>query len=102
VFWRVTGRLGGRSARIVLTRAKLEPFDVPRAGEYYVRVRGSGASMDDLRAATLELKRNVSRVAPHLPWTFALAAAACLIVNLFAVIRRPRTVAEASPSRRAA
>lgn len=106
VYWRTDGRLGGReaSAKIVLTRAKLEPFEVPKAGEYFVRVRGSGASMDDLRAATLELRRGVSRVDPRLPWAFALAAAVCLVVNLFAVIRRPRMAAkaDAAPDRRAA
>ena len=104
VFWRGDGRLGSRdaSAKLVLIRAKLEPFDVSRADEYWVRVRGSAGSMDDLRAATLELRSGVSKVDQRLPWAWALAAAVCLVVNLFALIRRPRHAAEAEPIRRAA
>jgi hypothetical protein len=44
--------------------------------------------MDDLRGATLELRRNVTPVDSRIPWGFGLAAVACLIVNLGSTRRR--------------
>jgi hypothetical protein len=101
--WRSTGSLGSHDddASIVITRTGLVTFDVPRAGDYYVRVRGSGSSMDDLRAATLELRRGVTRIDTRIPWGFGLAALACLVANLVTSRRRP-PVRSAGNDRRAA
>ena len=71
-------------ASIVKTTASLGVFRLERTGEFFVRARMSGASMDDLRAASLELRRNVTPVDVRIPWGFGLAALACLIVNLVA------------------
>jgi hypothetical protein len=93
-FWRSSGSLGshGDAATLVMTRTSLVTFEVPRADDYFVRVRGSGASMDDLRAATLELRRDVTRVDTRIPWGFGIAAIACLLANLVAALRRPRAL----------
>ncbi len=102
--WNAKGSLGSRDdeASIVLTRTSLATFDVPKAGGYYVRVRGSGASMDDLRAATLELRRGVTRVDARIPWTFGVAAFLCLLARLFATNRRPRDGSGEAPGTRLA
>jgi hypothetical protein len=49
----------------------------------------SDGSVDDLRAASLELRRNALPVDPRIPWGFGLGALACLIANLVASRRRP-------------
>ena len=103
--WQSRGSLGSRDdhATLVITRTSLVTFDIPSAGEYFLRVRGSGASMDDLRQATLELRRDVTRVDARIPWGFGLAALACLLANLFSAHRRSRALtAPGDPSRRAA
>lgn len=102
--WRSTGSLGSHDddASIVITRTGLVTFDVPRAADYYVRVRGSGSSMDDLRAATLELRRGVTRIDPRIPWGFGLAALAFLVTKLVASRRRPPARPAAEEERLAA
>ncbi len=84
--WEARSFFGSRDdkASIVTTRTSLATFDVPRAGDYYVRVHSSGSSMDDLREATLELRRNVLPVDARIPWGFGLAALAFLISSLVA------------------
>lgn len=91
--WRSSGALGSHDdeASIVMTRTSLVTFDAPRKADYWIRVRGSGSSMDDLRAATLELRRNVTRLDTRIPWTFGIAAIACLLANLLTAQRRART-----------
>lgn len=88
--WRSAGALGSHDdvANLVITRTSLVTFDVPRAGEFWIRVRGSGSSMDDLRSATLELRRGVTRVDARIPWGFGIAAVLCLGANLLAAQRR--------------
>ena len=100
--WKSRGSLGSINdeATLVITRTSLVTFDVPRAGNYFLRVRGSGASMDDLRAATLELRRDVTRVDARIPWGFGLAALACLFANLLSSHRRSRSNLGSSDSSR--
>lgn len=102
--WRSSGSLGSHDdeASIVITRTGLATFDVPRAGDYYVRVRGAGSSMDDLRAATLELRRGVTRIDARIPWGFGIAALACLVTNLVTSRRRPPSRPAAESERLAA
>lgn len=89
--WMKAGALGSRDdeASIVWTTTSLMVFDVASAGEYGVNIRFADGSMDDLREASVELRRNVVRADARIPWGFGLAAAACLIVNLVAVRRQP-------------
>jgi hypothetical protein len=76
-------------ASIVRTTTSLGDFRLARPGACFVRVRMADGSMDDLREATLELRRNVARVDPRIPWGFGLAAIVCLVVNLVVSRRRP-------------
>ena len=71
-------------ASIVKTTTSLGDFRLERTGDYFVRARMQAGSMDDLRAASLELRRNAVPVDARIPWGFGLGALACLIVNLVA------------------
>ena len=77
------GAIGSRDddASIVRTTESLGDFRVAQAGGYFVRARLSDDGMDDLRAATLELRRNVVPVDARIPWGFGIAAVLCLIVS---------------------
>ena len=89
--WRRSGALGsnGDEAFVVRSTASLGDFELTRTGHYSIRMRTDRGSMDDLRDASLELRRNVRRVDPRIPWGFGLAALGCLIANLIATRRRP-------------
>jgi hypothetical protein len=90
--WEKRGALGNKDdqASLMMTTASLGEFDVARAGTYFVRVRTAGGSRDDLRAATLELRRNVVRADARIPGAFGLAALACLIASNVAWWRSSR------------
>ena len=102
--WERHGALASKDddAPLVKTTTSLEDFDLAHPGAYYVRVRMAGGSGDDMRAATLELRRNVARVDPRVPWGFGLAAFACLIVNLVASRRQSWPYRPAEEERRQA
>ena len=57
-----------------------------------VRVQTAGGSLDDLRSATLELRRNPLPVDARIPWASGLGALALLIANRIAArgATRPR------------
>jgi hypothetical protein len=101
VVWECSGFFGSRDeeASLVITQTSLATFDVPREGDYHLRVRTFGASMDDLREARIELRRNVSRVDERIPWGFGIAALACLVTSLVSrgrgapILERLRNVA---------
>jgi len=102
--WEKHGALGNKDdeASLVKTTTSLGDFDLAQAGAYFVRVRMAGGSMDHLRAATLELRRNVVRVDPRVTWGFGLAALACLILNLVASRRQSWPYRPAEEERRQA
>jgi hypothetical protein len=105
VEWEATGSFGSRDdeASIVMTQTSLATFEVPRAGDYFIRIRPSGASMDDLRSGMLELRRGVAIVDARIPWGFGLAALVCLIASLITRRTAPVPDAEEEPEfRRAA
>jgi hypothetical protein len=89
--WEKRGALGNKDdeASIVMTHTSLADFDVARPGTHLVRVRFTDSSMDDLRQATLELRRNVVRVDTRITWGFGLAALACLAASLLGSRRQP-------------
>ena len=64
---------------------------VPAAapGAHVVRVRFADGSMDDLRGATIELRRKVARVDARVTWGFGLAAVGPLIAALALSRGRP-------------
>jgi len=82
--WARDGAIGTRDdeASIVWTTTSLSTFDVVTPGDHVVRVRFADGSMDDLRKATIELRRNVARVDTRLTWGFGLAAVGLLLVAL--------------------
>ena len=63
------------------TTESLGDFRLAQPGGYFVRARFTEDGMDDLRAATLELRRNVLPVDARIPWGFGIAAVVCLIVS---------------------
>ncbi len=102
--WEAASFFGSRNdeASIVMTRTSLATYDVPQEGDYYVRVHSSGSSMDDLREASLELRRNVLPVDARIPWGFGLAALAFLVTSLVAERLRPGSPRSAGESPRRA
>ena len=89
--WSRHGALGNKDddASLVKTTTSLGDFHVPASGAYHASVRFDDGGMDDLREATLELRRNVVRVDARLTWGFGLAALALLLVNLAVSRGRP-------------
>ena len=77
------GALGSRDddASIVRTTESLGDFRLAQAGGYFVRARITEDGMDDLRALSLELRRNVVPVDARIVWGFGIAAVVCLIVS---------------------
>jgi hypothetical protein len=77
------GAIGSRDddASIVRTTESLGDFRIAQPGGYFVRARLTEDGMDDLRAASLELRRNVTPVDARIPWGFGIAAVLCLIVS---------------------
>jgi len=89
--WEQRSLIGSSSddASIVRTTDRVMDFDIKTAGEYQVLVRFEAGSMDDLREATLELRRNVAQPDPRLTWGFGIAAALCLAATIVASRRAP-------------
>jgi len=89
--WGRRGAFGNKDddASVVMTTTSLGDFALSRPGAYFVRARMVNSGMDDLRRATLLLRRNVVPVDPRIPWGFGLAALLCLGVNLFASRLQP-------------
>lgn len=102
--WARDGAIGTRDdeASIVWTTTSLSTFDVAAPGAHVVRVRFEDGSMDDLRKATIELRRNVTRVEPRLTWGFGLAAVALLMVAIILGRGRPWPTRKAESVPRAA
>jgi hypothetical protein len=89
------GALDGpeRHGTTLKTTTNLGEFRLQRACAYFVRLQATGRSMDDLRAATLELRRNVVPADGRIPWAAGACALACLIGNRIAARDRSRPAA---------
>ena len=89
--WAREGAVGNRDddASIVWTTTSLATFDVAGTGDHTLQVGFEAGTMDDLRGATIELRRNVTRVDGRITWGFGLAAALLLAANLVLGRRRP-------------
>ena len=102
--WEAEGFFGSQqdNASVVMTRTSLATFDVAHPGDHYVRLRTTGSTMDDLREARIELRRQVLVVDARIPWGFGLAAAAFLLTSLAASRFRLRTARAVDESPRRA
>jgi hypothetical protein len=69
---------------IVRATTNLGDFRLTRQCPYFVRAQTTGGSLDDLRGAKLELRRNTLPVDARIPWAAGLAALAFLIANRIA------------------
>lgn len=100
--WDKRGFLGSSDddASIVSTTDRLLDFEVAQPGEYTIQALFPGGSMDDLREATIELRRNVARPNGRVVWGFALAAAASLAVSIVASRRTSAPYGAALDTRR--
>ena len=102
--WMREGSIGSRDdeASIVWTTTSLSTFDVATKGAHLVHVRFADGSMDDLREASVELRRNVARADRRVTWGFGLAAAGLLVTHLVIARRRPWSYRPAEGAPRAA
>jgi hypothetical protein len=82
--WEQHGSLGSSDddASIVWTTRSLAVFDVLQPGPHRFEVRFDDRSMDDLREARLDVRRNATSANPAWLWGLVGAAAASLIVSL--------------------
>ena len=89
------GALGGPvdQGATLRTTTNLGEFRLQRPCAYFVRLQTTGRSADDLRSATLELRRNVVPADGRIPWAAGACALACLIGNRIAARHRPRPAA---------
>jgi hypothetical protein len=89
--WVREGAVGNKDddASFVRVTTSLGAFDVAAAGPHIVRVRFEAGTMDDLREATVELRRNVVRVDTRITWSFGLAACVRLVTHLVLGRRQP-------------
>jgi hypothetical protein len=89
--WVREGAVGNKDdeASFVRVTTSVATFDVAAAGPHIVRVRFEDGTMDDLREAAVELRRDVARVDTRITWGFGLAACVLLIARLIVDRRRP-------------
>lgn len=80
------GALGNKDdeASLVKYTTSLGDFTVGAPGAYGARVAFDDRGMDDLREATLEMRRNAAPVDARITWGFGTAALASLLFNLLA------------------
>ena len=79
------------NAPIVRATTRLGDLRLTRQRAYFVRVQTTGRSLDDLRGATLELRRNALPVDARIPWASGLGALVFLIANRIAARGTTRT-----------
>lgn len=89
--WLKEGSIGSTDdeASIVWSTASLAMFEIPARGTYVLQVAFSDLGMDDLRRASIELRRNVAPVDARIPWTFGVAAAVLLVTHIVLSRRGP-------------
>ena len=82
--WQTSGAVGSRDdeASFVHQTVVLGTIPVAEPGVHALSIRFGGASMDDLREARLELRRNVAAVDRRLAWGGGLMAFAGLLGSL--------------------
>ena len=82
--WEADGAVGNRDdeASFVHQTMVLGTVTVAEPGVHALSIRFGGASIDDLREAKLELRRNVAAVDPRLAWGAGAIAVAGLLGSL--------------------
>ena len=89
--WEARGTIGSRDDEATFIRhaASLGTVTVAEPGVHALSIRFGGGSMDDVREARIELRRNVARVDPRVAWGGGLLAAASLLGALLTPRRGP-------------
>ena len=82
--WEATGRVGSGDdeASFVRQTMVLGTVEIAEPGVHRLSIRFGGSSMDDLREARLELRRNVAAVDPRVAWGGGMLAIGGLLGSL--------------------